>query len=293
MLNVVIGLIFILLLLSLLATTVMELISGLLSFRGRHLERVLRNMLATDSDELLEKFKENPFYKQLAGKFLGKRTPPSYLSSANFRSILEKILGGKEQLEAKIGEIKDENLREILNQFVEEAEGNLEDLRNRIEQWYDDVMDRASGWYKRNIQKVLILVGIGIAVIFNADTISIYNRLSKDPKARLEVATLAQEFVQSDSLQTVSASEETIKEIREEIDYLVNTEIENLKNPLGLGWDNFDVINADWYDWVQKILGWIVTALAISLGAPFWFDLLKKLVNVRSSGKVPPPSSGK
>jgi hypothetical protein len=35
------------------------------------------------------------------------------------------------------------------------------------------------------------------------------------------------------------------------------------------------------------ILGWVITALAASLGAPFWFDLLNRFVNVRASGKAP------
>jgi hypothetical protein len=34
-------------------------------------------------------------------------------------------------------------------------------------------------------------------------------------------------------------------------------------------------------------LGWLITAFAVSLGAPFWFDLLNKFVNVRASGKAP------
>ena len=35
-----------------------------------------------------------------------------------------------------------------------------------------------------------------------------------------------------------------------------------------------------------SILGWLITALAISLGAPFWFDLLTKLVNIRGTGQT-------
>jgi hypothetical protein len=39
--------------------------------------------------------------------------------------------------------------------------------------------------------------------------------------------------------------------------------------------------------WLARLLGWMLTILAISLGAPFWFDMLNKLVNVRSAGKSP------
>lgn len=38
---------------------------------------------------------------------------------------------------------------------------------------------------------------------------------------------------------------------------------------------------------LRKILGWLLTALGVSLGAPFWFDLLNKLVNLRGAGPRP------
>jgi hypothetical protein len=42
------------------------------------------------------------------------------------------------------------------------------------------------------------------------------------------------------------------------------------------------------------LLGWLLTILAISLGAPFWFDTLSRLSRLRSSGKpeTPLPASG-
>jgi hypothetical protein len=35
----------------------------------------------------------------------------------------------------------------------------------------------------------------------------------------------------------------------------------------------------------NSLLGWIVTALAVSLGAPFWFDMLNKIMVVRATVK--------
>jgi hypothetical protein len=35
------------------------------------------------------------------------------------------------------------------------------------------------------------------------------------------------------------------------------------------------------------LLGWAITAGCISMGAPFWFDVMLKLVNVRRAGLVP------
>lgn len=39
--------------------------------------------------------------------------------------------------------------------------------------------------------------------------------------------------------------------------------------------------------WGQRLLGWVISGIAISMGASFWFDLLGKLVNVRNTGKRP------
>lgn len=34
-------------------------------------------------------------------------------------------------------------------------------------------------------------------------------------------------------------------------------------------------------------VGWTLTALAVSLGAPFWFDTLNRFMSIRSAGGVP------
>lgn len=46
-----------------------------------------------------------------------------------------------------------------------------------------------------------------------------------------------------------------------------------------------------WGERLRKILGLFVTVLAISLGAPFWFDMLNKLTNIRLTGKPLPTAS--
>lgn len=45
------------------------------------------------------------------------------------------------------------------------------------------MMDRATGWYKRQAQKILMVIGLVLAISFNVDTIAIVSKLSKDPKA--------------------------------------------------------------------------------------------------------------
>lgn len=294
MLQVVIGLIFVLLLLSLLATTMMELVASAFSLRGKNLEKALRNMLAsTDVDnQLVEAFKENALYRQLSYKYGKKRFSPSYLSDRSFQSILmDTILKGEgfEQLEDQLETLPDADLKDVLKQFLRESENDMEVFKGKVHVWYNDVMDRASGWYKRYTQKILVGMGFVIAIVFNADTLAIYERLESDPETLQQVLTLAEDYVNGkDGLEIAPAQmSPEFDASMAKLEVMINNQIESVKSPLGLGWKNVVWSEVTWYDALLKLLGWIVTALAVSLGAPFWFDLLRKLVNIRSSGNKP------
>jgi hypothetical protein len=78
-------------------------------------------------------------------------------------------------------------------------------------------------------------------------------------------------------------------EARKKLGILVNDNIAALESPLGLGWSMVDWSKVDPRWWLYKIVGWLTTALAISLGATFWFDILKKLINIRAAGPTPAP----
>ena len=63
---------------------------------------------------------------------------------------------------------------------------------------------------------------------------------------------------------------------------LLSQRIDNIKTP-----NKIDVANqvSKQGGWWQVMSGWVVSAIAISMGAPFWFDLLGKVMNVRNAGK--------
>lgn len=287
--EVVLGLILIILFYSLLATIVMELLSNYLGFRGKHLEKVLRNMLSSKEEEggTFSEFLKSPLYQQLAGKFYGKKGPPSYLSSKSFRSILMKILGGKGVesgvgLKSRIDELPDEQLQQVLTQLLEDANYQVNTFKENVEGRYDDIMDRASGWYTRYAQKLLLLIGLGIAIVFNADTLAIYASLASSSKADLDKLVALAENVSSGENVTEASSN-----INREVYEMIETNLEDLKDPLSIGWGGVNLAEFTWRTWILKIFGWLVTALCISKGAPFWFDLLKKAVNMRGTGNVP------
>lgn len=359
-LTVVIGIIFVLLLLSLLATSIMELLSSLMSLRGRNLVKALRNMLASSdpNETLVDEFQRNSLYRHLTQQY-GRRTQgvsaPSYMSAETFQSILmDVILKGDDisQLENRLEQLPDEDLKNVLKQLLRESGGQLDLFRLEIQNWYNNVMDRAAGWYKRYTQKILLIMGLGIAIVFNADTVDLYDRLSNDPETLEMIANAAERYVQArdyaggpavntapapttapataptttptstpgtdpsfgnqapyDPFDTAAANttpyqppapqtylysseeqqaaEQDFRTSLEDLKMLINTEIAEVRRPLGLGWDGVKIRNLTTYEVITKILGFILTALAISMGAPFWFDLLKKLVNIRSSGARP------
>lgn len=291
LLQVVIGLVFLLLLLSLLVTTIMELISSMLALRGQNLEKAIRNMLATGEKQgdLFQAFKNNALYKQLCNyRDSSKLRPPSYLSSENFQSILvDIILKGEDagKLMQKIEELPNEELKQVLKQLLNDAGYELETFKNKIQSWFNDVMDRAAGWYKRNIQILVTFVGLIVAVVFNADTISVYQNLESNPEELKEVVAMAEAFAEKSDLNIQTGG--SVQQQWDQVNSLIQSEIDQASAPLGLGWHPEDLKKMTPSDWVIKILGWIVTALAVSLGAPFWFDLLKKLVNIKSTGNTP------
>jgi hypothetical protein len=291
LIQVVIGLVFLLLLLSLLVTTIMELISSMLALRGKNLEKAILNMLANGQKEgkLFQSFKGNALYKQLCNyRDSAKLRPPSYLSSQNFQSILmDIILKGEDagKLTQKIDEIENDELKQVLKQLLNDAGYELDAFKEKINGWYNDVMDRAAGWYKRNIQILVTFVGLVVAVIFNADTISVYQRLESNPEELKEIVTMAEAYANKNELEIQTGG--TVQQQWDQVNHLIQDELQQANSPLGLGWHPEDLRGMTPSDWVVKILGWIVTALAVSLGAPFWFDLLKKLVNIKAAGNEP------
>ncbi len=297
MLNVVTGLVFILLLYSLLATTVMEIIASIFSLRGRNLEQALSRILSSPkkNGQLFKEFTQNVMYRQIQSKFFIWKRPPSYLGHEMFSSILWDTLlkdTNNENIEQRIQAIPNNDLKKTLIQLNNESEGDIKRFRYKVENWYNQVMERASGWYKRNTQFILIVVGICIAIIFNVDTISIFDKLSKDPEAQLEFVSLSQNLV-SNQPSVNDQGYGLHQQLDDQVNSILLSNLQNMEQPLGLGWNNFSALPQDYNEWLYRVLGWLTTALAISLGAPFWFDLLRRLVNIRSSGNVPasPPKN--
>ncbi|MEZ4954598.1 MAG: hypothetical protein R2825_13600 [Saprospiraceae bacterium] len=293
-LEVILGMMFTYLVLSLLGTTINELISSWRGWRGFFMEEGIKRLLKFDDDPaVFEKFTNNEFYKQLMQHKAPLRVSraPEWLSSKNFVSILVNTLKKSETAVAKVDEMidglpKGNKLRDVLEQFKSEGHEDIESFKNRLQGWFDDVMSHTGPWYKRHLQMVTVFVGLVIAVTINADSFDIYSTLANNATARESLSKMAETFIANNENVPAPASFEdslTIQEINAEIKKFTNSEhFSKISNVLGLGWTASDLLIGP-MAWLQRILGWVVTALAISLGAPFWFNALKKVITIRSS----------
>jgi hypothetical protein len=171
-------------------------------------------------------------------------------------------------------------LRKRLEPVITGAQTDIERLRTHLEAWFDDTMARVSGWYKRKTQIILIVIGIALVPAINASTINMAERMWKDDTVRAAVVARAQ-------------AQATAKPGGRSLDQATNDADNVVKVGIRMGWSGSAVPHGAG-GIALSAAGWILTILAISLGAPFWFDALSRLSRLRSSGKpeTPLPAAG-
>jgi hypothetical protein len=287
-LNILISLVFILLLFSLLSSTVMEVIAAMLSLRSKHLRVTLENMLG----EKMGDFLRHPLFKQLSYA-TNQRTRitdysmPTYLGKGTFTAILQDIMDADstQKLADQIKSLDEGDLKRMMQFMFRRAGGDPVKFQAEVEQWFDQVMERASDWYSRNIKWWLFGVGLVMATIFNADTIHMYQNISSNSSLQERLSSIATDYANNtDSVKGPNYKLSLTESVNHfaEMDSLLKTKIEPLRSPLGLGWDSgLPAKNQFWW-WMVKLAGLILTGIAVTFGAPFWFNLLKKLVTLRT-----------
>lgn len=436
-LDVVIGLIFIYLIYSLFISIVGEMISNWLGMRARILRQGITTMLTDHKEksrgifniiEHLNRWflrepadfrfsKAGEFYNQPSIKYLTRSTSnsiffttkgkPSYIANTNFSSTLINMLRthgrgihdwGKINfsIENNAIHLEPETHKHLL-QLLRDSDDNMEVFIQKLEEWYEEMMDRVNGWYKRKVQFILFWIGFILVAILNVDTFFIVNKLSKDDNARNQMVMLALQAADSSSAVASLLTSRDSNLIRQELQKaygIVNQDIHDANLLLGAGWgwdtlgknvtvsravsaDNYlilrnasdsllrfqdslghleaflsneklhyidlkkillehaqyrekitgqlqiinnqtdgNFISIESYTYQanvisitgkkrasvwqkslfiisqvsplkQKFWGLTITALALCLGAPFWFDLLQKLISLRSSGEKP------
>lgn len=295
-LDIAIGVIFIYLVLSLACTAANEIIAGIFDWRAKNLEIGIKNLLTDQAQPGFEnEFYNHPMIRSLCRhKSDGKK--PSYIPPRTFSLVLLDLIAPSdgdgsrtfENIRLNIAKLPPQSfLRQNLLILLDDAKNDIAHFHTNIEEWYNNSMDRISGWYKRKSQTVTLIIAFVVSFAFNADTFQISKSLANDPVMRQVIVQQAQEMVVNyqsrlDRGEDINKSDAppSLKQIRSELD----------KTGLPFGWENakVDLIeDGNFISWLlTKIAGLLITTLAISLGAPFWFDVLNKIANIRSTGPI-------
>jgi hypothetical protein len=200
-----------------------------------------------------------------------------------------------------------------IEEYTAEQERQFGQARGNVEKWFNDSMDRVSGVFKRYSQAMALIIGIIVAFALNVDSINLTLYLWREPSVREVLVANAANF-QLPQEQLANNPEQAMQAFR--------NQFVGINLPIGWvlnGGDSADLIaqydsncqlvpaenqtfgipvfgttyciapsqsNNQTNIWL-KIFGILLTAFMARQGAPFWFDVLKKLVNVRSTGANP------
>lgn len=299
------GLVVLFFLLSTVASSINEAIASVLGWRAKTLEDGVRSLLGDPAPsrrlrvpgqvkkgatDLTSAVLGSPRIQRLVrvpGSSVRRKARPSYLDASTFSlALVETLADGPpasssdsstmsawqkadtalfRTVNAELANLPAGPVKSALIAVTSDASASIEAYRKDIEGDFDAVMQRASGWYKRKTQLMIGVIAALTAVGLNVNTVKIANSLWTNPPLRAAVASVA-------------GKETSIKDARKAVE-----QIDALKLPVGWGAGNAPKR----WGWLLSVPGWLITIAAISLGAPFWFDLLSRFANLRGSGTPP------
>jgi hypothetical protein len=261
--EVSIGLVFCFASVALITSSIFESFATLLNLRAKILfDGIIKLLNANNEDgkQLLLKIYNHamahPTGDGTANTLQELKNNPSYIDSKHFAIALIESIQSEPNSFSKLGDdinaISDAQTRLLLRAIYNRANNDPAKFELDVAAWFNSAMDRISGTYKRKSQLWCFVISFLFAALFNIDSIHLFSTLWAHPSLVDQIAISAN-----------PSSVEAIKGL----------------NTLPIGWEsgfnNYTVI------------GWLVTAAATLFGAPFWFDLLKQIVQLRGTGKKP------
>lgn len=317
-LDVAIGVAFVFLSVSLICSAVREGIEAIMKSRAMDLERGLRELLNDRYGHgLMKDLVDHPRLSPLFGgaydtsklnektdatkkmTFMGCRMLPSYIPADQFSgalidTVLHKAFAtppplSVDSLRRATTSLGNDKVRRAILSAIDLSNGDLDKARAELEAWFNCAMDRVSAWYKRRTQFVLFAIGICAAGVLNIDAITVTKRLSEDEALRRAVVTLADQHGPAGSAgdggKTAHGADTDVDQLRAQLNRI----------GLPIGWQSASPspqclasngtagCSLSVGMWIQTIIGWLITAFVVMLGAPFWFDVLSKFMVIRAT----------
>lgn len=319
-LDIALGMVFLFVLISLLCSAINEMLAQFLRMRAKNLEAGLTNLLQSgEGNKLVEDLYQHPLINGLSKT--GQK--PSYIPPKNFTLAIMDIMTGNtgklppdnqsliETIEKQSLFAQTEAGKSIIL-LLHEAGNDAEKARKNLENWYNDAMDRVGGWYKQKTQVIIFAIALVVCSALNIDAIKISQTLWTDIALRqalvqaassTDVASLMTQesakqkpagdaaAVQPSEPAPVEGSMDSLQQSAKTAGVLVE-QIKELHLPIGWKMSDGQWVFAGFgfMEWLVKIMGILITTFAGSLGAPFWFQLLNKIVDLRAAGKQPQKS---
>jgi hypothetical protein len=188
------------------------------------------------------------------------KAKPSYIEPANFAialvDSLRQVPGDFATLGPAIDAIPDPQIRRAMQGLYQRA-GDLPRFQQALASWFDNAMERVSGAYKRRQLLISMLLSLLLAILFNIDSIHLFRTLWQHPLATQITGAPGQ--LDAEAIKALWA--------------------------LPIGWTSFAPVLSP--DFALQAAGWLVTATTTLFGAPFWFDLLQRAIQMRGTGAKP------
>ncbi len=320
-LDLIAGLIFIYFLLALVNNSFIELFSAFMQIRAKLLEQWIRKMLGSMANEVMDhdllnglsKSKKSTNYmdsKSFAKVLVEKILSPSNIAKAKPIALPDKINLDEYIQNSGLPDGIKTMLRNFVvrtnsQKLIDEKVNEISHLEWQIQQWFDSSMALLTGTYKRKTIWFTFLFGSILTFTLNIDSLQLAAYLYSNPEARQKLAASAYQSAQDttyikmvekiklkvsttepDSTQLKKDLSDFIKEVKDRKAFMDKT-VATVSASIPIGWqESSQKPGESWLLYVlRKLGGLLITTLAICLGAPFWFDVLNKVANLRSSLK--------
>lgn len=301
-LDTAIGLLLVFFTISTVCSNIYTLIARMINARGKLLNRTLETLLGSD---LYEEILTHPMIgetklknMQLLGFDIQYERLPEWIDPAQFSIVLADICMKAKHV-SDITRVLPARLSEPVEYFVQqlkEGRRTYEELTHDIEHWYNNTMSQLTDIFKRYSQLFIAVIAFIITLVFNINTVVIADTLWRSPTLRDAVVEAANAQVTA----TNASGTETTLPPGTTVAQVVEEDISNLtvlNIPIGWTPDELATVglpaemamsenrSGEAPSLFVMVIGWALTVGAAMFGAPFWFDLLNKVVSLRGSSQ--------